>query len=103
MVPAEVCPLEIRSAGQSIVVAVTFLMTFVISQTFLATLCHIKSATFFVFGAWIGLMTIFVYLFLPETKKSAHGAGKASMEEALVMEEDCQGRTREETSRRILQ
>jgi len=68
LVPAEVCPLEIRSAGQSIVVAVTFLMTFVISQTFLVVLCHIKSATFFVFGVWIGLMTIFVYLFLPETK-----------------------------------
>ncbi|KAG2539353.1 hypothetical protein PVAP13_9NG469800 [Panicum virgatum] len=68
LVPAEVCPLEIRSAGQSIVVAVTFLMTFVISQTFLVVLCHIKSATFFVFGVWIGLMAIFVYLFLPETK-----------------------------------
>ncbi|WVZ57630.1 hypothetical protein U9M48_007991 [Paspalum notatum var. saurae] len=53
LIPAEVCPPEIRSAGQSIVVAVTFLMTFVISQTFLAVLCHIKSATFFVFGAWI--------------------------------------------------
>ncbi|KAJ1296260.1 hypothetical protein BS78_01G286400 [Paspalum vaginatum] len=69
LIPAEVSPLEIRSAGQSIVVAVTFLMTFVISQTFLAVLCHIKSATFFVFGAWICLMAIFVYLFLPETKR----------------------------------
>ncbi|KAL6905326.1 hypothetical protein ACP4OV_002927 [Aristida adscensionis] len=69
LVPAEVCPLEIRSAGQSIVVAVIFLMTFVIGQTFLAVLCHIKSATFFVFGGWICLMTLFVYLFLPETKK----------------------------------
>ncbi|XP_062205973.1 hexose carrier protein HEX6-like [Phragmites australis] len=69
LVPAEVCPLEIRSAGQSIVVAVVFLMTFVIGQTFLAVLCRIKSATFFVFGGWICLMTLFVYLFLPETKK----------------------------------
>ncbi|KAL6905331.1 hypothetical protein ACP4OV_002932 [Aristida adscensionis] len=69
LIPAEVCPLEIRSAGQSIVVAVTFLMTFVIGQTFLAILCRIKSATFFVFGGWICLMTLFVYLFLPETKK----------------------------------
>ncbi|KAL6641457.1 hypothetical protein ACP70R_019638 [Stipagrostis hirtigluma subsp. patula] len=69
LVPAEVCPLEIRSAGQSIVVAVTFLMTFVIGQTFLGILCRIKSATFFVFGGWICLMTLFVYLFLPETKK----------------------------------
>lgn len=69
LVPAEVCPLEIRSAGQSIVVAVVFLMTFVIGQTFLEVLCCIKSATFFVFGGWICLMTLFVYLFLPETKK----------------------------------
>lgn len=69
LIPSEVCPLEIRSAGQSIVVAVTFLMQFVIGQTFLAILCHIKSATFFVFGAWICLMTLFVYLFLPETKR----------------------------------
>jgi len=69
LVPAEVCPLEIRSAGQSIVVAVVFLMTFVIGQTFLEVLCRIKSATFFVFGGWICLMTLFVYLFLPETKK----------------------------------
>ncbi|GJM91459.1 hypothetical protein PR202_ga07832 [Eleusine coracana subsp. coracana] len=69
LVPAEVCPLEIRSAGQSIVVAVTFLMTFVMGQTFLVILCRIKSAVFFVFGGWICLMTLFVYLFLPESKK----------------------------------
>lgn len=69
LVPTEICPLEIRSAAQSIVVAVVFLMTFVIGQTFLAVLCRIKSGTFFVFAAWICLMTLLVYLFLPETKK----------------------------------
>nr|CAB3500151.1 unnamed protein product [Digitaria exilis] len=69
LVPAEVCPLEIRSAGQSIVVAVVFLMAFVIGQSFLELLCSIKSVTFFIFGGWICLMTLFVYLFLPETKK----------------------------------
>jgi sugar porter (SP) family MFS transporter len=69
LIPAEVCPLEIRSAGQSIVIAVNFFMTFVIGQTFLAILCHIKSATFVIFGGLIFLMTLFVYLFLPETKK----------------------------------
>ncbi|VAH18160.1 unnamed protein product [Triticum turgidum subsp. durum] len=69
LVPTEICPLEIRSAGQSIVVAVVFLMTFVIGQTFLAVLCRIKSGTFFVFAAWICVMTLVVYLFLPETKK----------------------------------
>ncbi|GJM98346.1 hypothetical protein PR202_ga15347 [Eleusine coracana subsp. coracana] len=69
LIPAEVCPLEIRSAGQSIVIAVNFFMTFVIGQTFLAILCHIKSATFAIFGVLICLMTVLVYLFLPETKK----------------------------------
>lgn len=69
LVPTEICPLEIRSAGQSIVVAVVFLMTFVIGQTFLAVLCRIKSGTFFVFATWICVMTLVVYLFLPETKK----------------------------------
>lgn len=69
LVPTEICPLEIRSAGQSLVVAVVFLMTFVIGQTFLAVLCRIKSGTFFVFAAWICVMTLVVYLFLPETKK----------------------------------
>ncbi|KAL5200864.1 hypothetical protein ABZP36_035218 [Zizania latifolia] len=69
LVPTEICPLEIRSAGQSIVIAVVFLMTFVIGQTFLAVLCRIKSGTFFVFAGWICLMTVFVYFFLPETKK----------------------------------
>nr|CAB3489521.1 unnamed protein product [Digitaria exilis] len=69
LIPAEVCPLEIRSAGQSIVIAVNFFMTFVVGQTFLAILCHIKSATFVIFGVLICLVTLFVYLFLPETKK----------------------------------
>nr|CAB3491276.1 unnamed protein product [Digitaria exilis] len=69
LIPAEVCPLEIRSAGQSVVIAVNFFMTFVVGQTFLAILCHIKSATFVFFGVLICLVTLFVYLFLPETKK----------------------------------
>ncbi|KAL0400979.1 UNVERIFIED_CONTAM: Hexose carrier protein HEX6 [Sesamum latifolium] len=37
-------------------------------QTFLAMLCHLKYASFFFFGAWVALMTVFVYLLLPETK-----------------------------------
>lgn len=38
LVPSEIFPLEIRSAGQSIVVAVSFLFTFIVAQTFLAML-----------------------------------------------------------------
>ncbi|KAL3569762.1 hypothetical protein D5086_029652 [Populus alba] len=68
LVPSEIFPLEIRSAGQSIVVAVSFLFTFIVAQTFLAMLCHFKSGVFFFFGGWVVVMTAFVYYLLPETK-----------------------------------
>jgi hypothetical protein len=70
LVPSEIFPLEIRSAGQSIVVAVSFLFTFIVAQTFLAMLCHFKSGIFFFFGGWVVVMTAFVYYFLPETKNT---------------------------------
>ncbi|KAF7056315.1 hypothetical protein CFC21_063732 [Triticum aestivum] len=69
LVPTEICPLEIRSAGQSVLIAVIFLMTFVIGQTFLNMLCHLKFGTFFLFGGWVCVMTLFVFFFLPETKQ----------------------------------
>ncbi|KAI3458327.1 hypothetical protein Pfo_014990 [Paulownia fortunei] len=50
LIPSEIFPLEIRSAGQSISVAVNFLFTFLIGQTFLSMLCHFKSGLFFFFG-----------------------------------------------------
>ncbi|KVI10099.1 hexose carrier protein HEX6 [Cynara cardunculus var. scolymus] len=68
LIPSEIFPLEIRSAGQSINVAVGFLFTFIVAQTFLSMLCHLKSGTFFFFGGWVAVMTVFVYFFLPETK-----------------------------------
>lgn len=68
VVPSEIFPLEIRSAGQSITVATNFLTTLVIAQSFLPMLCHFKSGTFFFFGGWLVVMTGIVYLFLPETK-----------------------------------
>ena len=68
LVPSEIFPLEIRSAGQSICVVVNFLFTFIVAQTFLAMLCHFKAGIFFFFGGWVVVMTGFVYLFLPETK-----------------------------------
>ncbi|CBI38659.3 unnamed protein product, partial [Vitis vinifera] len=58
----------IRSAGQSITVAVSFIFTFIVAQTFLSMLCHFKSGIFFFFGGWVVLMTAFVYYLLPETK-----------------------------------
>ncbi|KAJ6715624.1 hypothetical protein OIU85_027062 [Salix viminalis] len=69
LIPSEIFPLEIRSVGQTIVVAVNFIFTFIVAQTFLAMLCHFKSGIFFFFGGWVAAMTAFVYLLLPETKK----------------------------------
>ncbi|KAG6628126.1 sugar transport protein 7-like isoform X2 [Carya illinoinensis] len=67
-VPSEIFPLEIRSAGQSITVAVNLLFTFIIAQSFLSLLCAFKFGIFLFFAGWITIMTIFVYAFLPETK-----------------------------------
>ncbi|XP_059666922.1 hexose carrier protein HEX6-like [Cornus florida] len=68
LVPSEIFSLEVRSAGQSIAVAVNFLFTFVIAQNFLVMLCHFKAGIFFFFGGWVVVMTGFVYVLLPETK-----------------------------------
>ncbi|GAB2210663.1 hypothetical protein Droror1_Dr00015941 [Drosera rotundifolia] len=67
-VPSEIFPLETRSAGQSITVAVNLFFTFVIAQSFLSLLCGLKYGIFLFFASWITIMTIFVYFFLPETK-----------------------------------
>ncbi|XP_073289649.1 sugar carrier protein A-like [Primulina huaijiensis] len=67
-VPSEIFPLEIRSAGQSITVAVNLFFTFIIGQSFLSLLCTFKFGIFLFFAGWITIMTIFVYFFLPETK-----------------------------------
>lgn len=68
LVPSEIFPLEVRTAGQSITVAVSFLFTCVVAQTFLAMLCRLKAGIFFFFGGWLLVMTAFVYMLLPETK-----------------------------------
>ncbi|KAA3453867.1 sugar transport protein 5-like [Gossypium australe] len=68
LIPSEIFPIKIRSTGQSISVTVNFATTFVLSQTFLTMLCHFKYGTFLFYAAWIASMTIFVALFLPETK-----------------------------------
>ncbi|KAM0977404.1 hypothetical protein ACFX13_020518 [Malus domestica] len=68
LVPSEICPLEIRSAGQAINVSVNMLFTFIIGQVFLSMLCHLKFGLFFFFGGFVIIMTIFIAFFLPETK-----------------------------------
>ncbi|KAL6841615.1 hypothetical protein ACP4OV_028554 [Aristida adscensionis] len=68
LVPSEIFPLEVRSAGQSITVASGFVFTILVAQYFLAMLCRMRAWLFFFFAGWIAAMTAFVYLFLPETK-----------------------------------
>lgn len=68
LVPSEICPLEIRSAGQAINVSVNMFFTFIIAQGFLALLCHLKFGLFFFFAGFVTIMTIFVAFFVPETK-----------------------------------
>lgn len=67
-VPSEIFPLETRSAGQGITVAVNLFFTFAIAQSFLSLLCGLKFGIFLFFAVWIAIMTTFVYFFLPETK-----------------------------------
>ncbi|KAK2972631.1 hypothetical protein RJ640_000591, partial [Escallonia rubra] len=68
LVPSEIFPLEIRSAGQSINVSVNMFFTFIIAQIFLTMLCHLKFGLFFFFGGFVLIMTTFIFFFLPETK-----------------------------------
>ncbi|KAK1258249.1 Sugar transport protein 5 [Acorus gramineus] len=68
LVPSQVMPVEVRSAGQSVNVAVNLGITFVLTQTFLAMLCPFKYGTFLFYAGWNVVMTMFVVLFLPETK-----------------------------------
>ncbi|KAK8918408.1 Sugar carrier protein C [Platanthera zijinensis] len=68
VVVSESFPLAIRPAGQSIVVSVSMLFTFLVAQAFLALLCRLKFGLFFFFGGWVFIMIAFVAFFLPETK-----------------------------------
>ncbi|TKW04745.1 hypothetical protein SEVIR_7G129000v4 [Setaria viridis] len=68
VIPGEIFPVEIRSAGQGISVAVNLGATFLLTQTFLSMLCALKYATFIYYAAWVAVMTTFVVAFLPETK-----------------------------------
>ncbi|KAJ1385900.1 Sugar/inositol transporter [Sesbania bispinosa] len=67
-VPSEIFALEVRTVGQSITVAVNHLFTLIITQAFLSLLCSFKFGIFLFFAGWITIMTIFVFVFLPETK-----------------------------------
>lgn len=68
LVPSEIFPLEIRSAAQSLNVSVNMGCTFIMAQLFLTMLCHLKFWVFFLFALFLLLMTVFIFLVLPETK-----------------------------------
>lgn len=65
---SEIFPLEIRSVAQSITVSVNMVFTFLVAQIFLMMLWHLKFGMFIFFSFFVFLMTVFIYLFLPETK-----------------------------------
>nr|VDD51987.1 unnamed protein product [Brassica oleracea] len=68
LVPSEICPLEIRPAGQAVNVSVNMFFTFLIGQFFLTMLCHMKFGLFYFFAGMVATMTIFVYFLFPETR-----------------------------------
>ncbi|CAL1403663.1 unnamed protein product [Linum trigynum] len=69
LVPSELFPLETRSAGQSVVVCVNMIFTALIAQCFLVALCHLRYGIFLLFAGLILVMTVFIVLLLPETKR----------------------------------
>ncbi|OIT40371.1 PREDICTED: sugar transport protein 12-like [Nicotiana attenuata] len=68
LVPSEISPLEVRSAAQCVTVSMNMFFTFGVAQIFLKMLCGMKFGLFIFFGAFVLIMTVFVYLYVPETK-----------------------------------
>ncbi|CAI9755407.1 unnamed protein product [Fraxinus pennsylvanica] len=68
LVPSEILPLEVRSAGQSVNVSVNMIFTFFIAEIYLQMMCAMKFGLFIFFAVFVFAMTIFIYKLLPETK-----------------------------------
>ncbi|KAL6650827.1 hypothetical protein ACP70R_009752 [Stipagrostis hirtigluma subsp. patula] len=68
VVPSEIYPVEVRSAGQAMSISITLCIAFAELQVFIALLCAMKYAVFLLYVGWLLAMTIFVVMFLPETK-----------------------------------
>ncbi|KAI4380057.1 hypothetical protein MLD38_006286 [Melastoma candidum] len=68
LIPSETFPLETRTAGFAFAVSSNMVCTFIIAQSFLSMLCHMKAGIFFFFAEWIVVMGIFTLSLLPETK-----------------------------------
>ncbi|KAL6880112.1 hypothetical protein ACP4OV_011677 [Aristida adscensionis] len=65
---SEIHPMDTRSLGPAISLSVSFVVSFMQSQVFLSMLCNMKYAIFLFYAAWVVAMTVFIALFLPETK-----------------------------------
>lgn len=68
VVPSEIYPLEIRSAGQAMTVSIALTLSFAQTQVFITLLCAMKYAIFLFYAGWVLAMTVFIAAFLPETK-----------------------------------
>lgn len=68
LVPTEVQPLETRATGVALSTCINLTFSFIMGQAFLSMLCGLKWGIFLLFGAFAVIMTVFVALFLPETK-----------------------------------
>ncbi|RWW39556.1 hypothetical protein BHE74_00055108 [Ensete ventricosum] len=68
LIPSETFPLATRTAGYAFAVSSNMIFTFVIAQSFLSMMCHLRAGIFFFFAAWIVVMGLFAIFLLPETK-----------------------------------
>uniref|UniRef100_A0A0E0KRB6 Major facilitator superfamily (MFS) profile domain-containing protein n=1 Tax=Oryza punctata TaxID=4537 RepID=A0A0E0KRB6_ORYPU len=68
VVPSEIYPVEVRSAGQALGLSISLTLSFAQTQVFVSMLCAMKYAIFLFYAGWVLAMTAFIALFLPETK-----------------------------------
>ncbi|KAJ4716628.1 Sugar transport protein [Melia azedarach] len=68
ILPSEMLSMEVRPAGQGLFLAFNLLCQFFIVQSVYPMLCIFKYWAFLFYAGWMVIMTIFVILFVPETK-----------------------------------
>ncbi|KAK9915451.1 hypothetical protein WJX75_009367 [Coccomyxa subellipsoidea] len=68
LVPSEIHPLETRATGQAVTVFTNFMASFIIGQFFNSMLCKMQFGVFLFFAAFVAIMTVYVWIMLPETK-----------------------------------
>ncbi|KAM0897769.1 hypothetical protein ACQ4PT_022344 [Festuca glaucescens] len=68
VVTSEMFPLEVRSSALGLSGAIGGLLSFAQAQSFVEMLCRFMYGTFAYYAGWVVVMTVFVAVFLPETK-----------------------------------